>query len=83
MPDELTQRILEAIAKFKKIPVERVTVDSTFEELGIDSLDGIEFFFEIETELGINIPDDQFRGLHTVRQAVDGIRSLMAAKPVA
>jgi acyl carrier protein len=80
IPDELTSRILEAIAKFKKIPIDRVTLDSTFEELGIDSLDGLEFFFEIEGEFGVNIPDAQLRSLRTVRQAVDGITQLIASK---
>lgn len=83
MPDDSTQSILEAIARFKKIPVEKVTLESTFDELGIDSLDGMEFFFEIEEEFDIDIPDEQLRSLRTVREAVDGIKSLMAAKPLA
>ena len=79
-PDELASQIIRAIAKYKKVPVERVRLESTFEELDIDSLDGLEFFFEIEGEFGVNIPDNQLRSLRTVRQAVDCIQQLVAAK---
>ena len=79
-PDVLASQIIRAIAKYKKVPVERVRLESTFEELDIDSLDGLEFFFEIEGEFGVNIPDNQLRSLRTVRQAVDCIKQLVAAK---
>jgi len=79
-PDVLASQIIRAIAKYKKVPVERVRLESTFEELDIDSLDGLEFFFEIEGEFGVNIPDNQLRSLRTVRQAVDCIQQLVAAK---
>jgi acyl carrier protein len=76
--DDLHSRVIEAIAKFKKIPAERITLDSTFEELGIDSLDGLEFFFELEGELGIAIPDARLRNLRTVRQTVEEIEQLVS-----
>ncbi len=80
MQEELAQRIFKVIAKSKRIPVEKVTMDSSFEDLGIDSVDGLEIFFDLESEFGIDIPDSQLRSLRTVQQAVDGVRQLMAAK---
>jgi acyl carrier protein len=36
MSEELTARILKVIADSQKLPPEKVTIDSTFDELGID-----------------------------------------------
>src|SRR5690349_3929935 len=38
---ELTERVRGIIAAAQHLPKEKITGDSTFEELGIDSLDGI------------------------------------------
>ena len=66
--------------KAQHIPEESLTIDSTFEELKIDSLDGINIVFAIEEEFGIEIPDDQAKLIRTVRDVVDGVEKLLAAK---
>lgn len=83
MPDELIARVAGVIAKTQHIPAESITIDSTFEELKIDSLDGINILFAIESEFDIDIPDDAARQIRSVRQMVDGIEKLLAAKEAA
>ncbi len=56
--EELTERVRGIIAAAQHVPVEKIAADSTFEELGIDSLDGINILFAVESEFNINIPDD-------------------------
>jgi len=80
MSDELSQRVFKAIAGCKKIPVEKVTIDSEFEELGIDSMDAVEILFALENEFDITIPDDEVRSVRNVRQMVAGVEKLVAAK---
>jgi acyl carrier protein len=77
MPDELEQRVIKVIAATQHIPTETIKIDSTFEELKIDSLDGINILFAVENEFNINIPDDAAQQIRTVRQMVDGIRKLL------
>ena len=81
MADELAQRVMSCIAETQHLSVEKVTIDSSFEELGIDSLDGINILFALETEFDINIPDDQAQEVRSVKQMVDGVRQLVEAKP--
>ena len=78
MSEELAQRVIAVIAATQKIPVEKITVDSTFEELGIDSLDGINILFALENEFNINIPDEGVQGIHGVRQMVDALEPLIS-----
>jgi acyl carrier protein len=81
MSEELTQRILKVIADSQKLPPEKVTIDSSFEELGIDSLDGVNILFALENEFNINIPDDGVQGIRTIRQMVDALDKLFASGP--
>ena len=78
--DELIARVTAVIAKTQKIPPESVTIDKTFEELKIDSLDGINILFALESEFDVDIPDDAARRIRTVREMVDGIEKLLTTK---
>ena len=81
MSDEIPGRVIRTIAETQRIPAEGITAESTFEELNIDSLDGINIVFAIENEFDINIPDDAAKALRTIRDVVDGVEKLIAAKP--
>ena len=80
MSDELTQRVIKVIAETQRMPAEKIQPESTFAELGIDSLDGINILFALENEFGINIPDEGSKGLANVQQMADGVRKLVEAK---
>ena len=80
MKGETSERVLTIIAKARHVPVQSVTLDKTFEELQIDSLDAINIVFEIEEEFKVVVADDQVASLRSVRDMVDGIDKLLAAK---
>ncbi len=80
MSDELIARVTGVIAKTQHLPPETVTIDSTFEELKIDSLDGINILFALESEFDIDIPDDAARQIKSIRGMVEGVEKLLAAK---
>jgi acyl carrier protein len=84
MPEQpdagLVSKVTAVIAKSQRIPVETITLDSTFEELKIDSLDGINIVFALENEFGIGIPDEGVQNLHSVRETVEGISKLLEEK---
>jgi len=77
MPDQLTQRVLNAIAATQRISPETVTVDKSFKELGIDSMDGINILFALENEFDITIPDELAKQIRSIQEMVDGIRKLV------
>jgi acyl carrier protein len=80
MPDDdLMTRVINVIATTQHLPVEKITADSTFEELKIDSLDGINILFALENEFNISIPDDEARGIRTVREMAAGVEKLTAS----
>lgn len=80
MPENLVERVTKVIAQTRKIPLESVTMDKTFADLKIDSLDGINILFALESEFNIEIPDDSARQIRTVQEMVDGVDKLLALK---
>ena len=81
MIDEaVAAKVMEIIAKQKRIPADQVTIDSTFQELGLDSLDAVNILFEIEGEFNINVSDEQARQIKNVRQMVEGVSTLIEEK---
>jgi acyl carrier protein len=77
--EELTERVRGIIAATQHVAKEKIAADSTFQELGIDSLDGINILFAVESEFNINIPDDAAQNIRSVRDVVDGIAKLIDA----
>ena len=75
--EELTERVRGIIASSQRLPQEKVMAESTFQELGIDSLDGINILFAVESEFNINIPDDAAQNIRSVRDVVEGIAKLL------
>ncbi len=68
------------IATTRRVPLDTVKPDSTFEELGIDSLDRINILFELEGEFDIEIDDEQAKQVTTLQQMIEGIQLLLDAK---
>ncbi len=75
--EELTRRILRIIAETQRKDPAQVTIDSSFEELGIDSMDGVNIVFALENEFDINVPDEEVKTIRSVRDMVEGVRTLI------
>lgn len=64
----LFEEIREVICEQLEIEKEEVTLDTTFEALGADSLDLFQIVIELEEKYGIQI--EEVEGLKTIRDAV-------------
>jgi acyl carrier protein len=79
--DDIESRIIELVAKSKNLPVSDVHMDSTFDELQVDSLDKINLSFAVEEMFSIEIPDDSLNSLKSVGDVVRGVETLRASAP--
>lgn len=77
---DLTDKIIEIVAEQAMLESEDVTVDSTIDDLGMDSLALVEIVFAIEERFGISIPfnanepeksDFDISSVKTIVQAVE------------
>ena len=76
---ELESKVIEKIASRSTHEVDAIGLESTFEELGIDSLNGFDLLCDLEEELGVVIPDDDARELGTVGDIVERVKPLLPA----
>jgi acyl carrier protein len=74
---EITPRVLRVIAETQRKDPALVTIDSSFEQLGIDSMDSVNIVFELESAFDIHIPDEDMRKIRSVRDIVDGVSRLV------
>ena len=79
--NSIADECIALIAKQKSIPPDQIRLDSTFDELALDSLDRVSLAFDIEEKYEIEIPEDKLGQIKTVNDMVTGIED--AASPEA
>lgn len=67
----IEERVIKIIAAEQHMDRDRISSQSTFEELGVDSLDSVNIVFALEDEFKIVIPDSLARQMKSVGQVVD------------
>jgi acyl carrier protein len=76
--ETVSERVRRVFATFKKMPPDEITMETTFEDLGLDSLDGLNLIFELEEEFDIMVPDDKVQSMKSVAEVVEGVEYLLA-----
>ena len=80
MNQTIQDRVLKVIATSKRIPLDSVQPDSTFEALNIDSLDRLNILFDLESEFEIEIDDEQAKQVQNIHEMIEGVALLVQAK---
>lgn len=76
--EQVAEKVLLALASVKHIPRERISLESSLQDLGFDSLDKITLLFELEQQFQLSIPDEQLRPIRSARDVVEEISKLVA-----
>ncbi len=79
MPESIADKVIAVIARTQQIPTAQLTLDTTFDELGMTSLDALGLIYELEEEFSIEIPNEEVLNLRDVRQAIESVRKLLPA----
>ena len=66
-------KIVDIVASKLDIDRKTITVDSTFQDLGADSLDLLEIIMRLEEQFGIEINDEDAENMHKLQDVVDYI----------
>lgn len=79
MSDSVEEKVIATLASVKRIPASQIKLDSSLQELGVDSLDTFTLLFELESKFNISIPDDEARSIRTVSDIVAGVQRILDA----
>jgi acyl carrier protein len=80
--DAVAEQVFSIIVSVKQMPLESISLDSAFHELGLDSLDTIILVSEMEDHFKIAISNDEARAIVRVRDAVERILTLRGNLPL-
>lgn len=75
--------VIEIITREQHLDRGAVRLDSTFAQLGIDSLDGINIVFALEAEMNLTVPDSIARSMKSVRDVVDSLTRVVEGGDIA
>ena len=79
--EEIREKIFDIIAKEARIDRGTLTLETKLEDVKIESLDMVQILFGIEDAFDVYVPqDDQSFKLSTLKDVVDGVKRLVAAK---
>ena len=67
------ERIKEIIIEELGIDADSVTIDSTLEDIGADSLDAAELIVALEEEYDLEISEEDARGMQSLKNIVEYI----------
>lgn len=70
--EQVLEKIKEVVPKFG-VDADAVTLDSTLEDLDMDSLDVVEVMQAIEDDLGIRVPDEDLEDLSSIGDAIAAV----------
>ena len=68
------EKLAKFAAKQLDLDIDQITPESTFESLGIDSLDVVEMIMDLETELGVELEMEDQK-IETFQELADFIES--------
>ena len=72
------EKVAEMLANHLSIEQDSIKMETTFEELGVDSLDTVDMVMELEEELGIELELDE--KISTVGEMVKLVEEKMGEK---
>ena len=71
------EKLAKYASKQLELDINAITPDSTFESLGIDSLDVVEMIMDLETELGVELEMEDQK-IATFQDLADFVESKLA-----
>ena len=78
--DTLANRVITILTERLGIPAETVTPTAELaEDLGVDSVDAVEFALALEREFDITLPDAALVDVKTVQDVIDQVRERVPA----
>ena len=75
MNDNISNRVIDVIARVNKIERKDILLSRSLEELGMDSFDAINLIFALEEEFDVTLPDEA-KDYRFIGEIITGIETL-------
>lgn len=69
------EMVFQKVSEIKGVDPAGLSLETTFLEVGADSLDMVEFSMDVEDAFGITVTEQDISGIKTLGQAIEFIES--------
>jgi len=81
MNNDLAKEITHLVSRIIKLPEEKIDPNANlFNDLGVDSLLGVEIFADLDKKYGLSLPEDKIKNINTLNDIVSLVNDLLEAK---
>jgi acyl carrier protein len=80
MPESIRDRVIALVASTTQLAPENVSLETTFEALGLNSLDAFNLIGDLEDELGIMVPNEEVMGIRSVGEIIATVERVVAER---
>jgi acyl carrier protein len=80
MREEIYQKVASLISQSNDIAPESISIDATFDELGMDSLDGLALISDLEAHYNITIPNQEAMKIRSIKETVEKLETLLVVQ---
>lgn len=80
MREAIFQNLVNSIVSNTNIPKEEININSSFEDLGMDSLDSMSVINNLENMYDITLPNEEVLKIRTVSSAVEALEKFVGQK---
>lgn len=77
MSEVVFEKIASLLSTKKGVERSSIQMSSSFDELGLDSLDAVELIADLEDEFNVTVPNMELQNIKTIQHAVDGLSKAM------
>ena len=78
IPEMIAQKVIALIAELQQMTPEEINLDSSFEDVHMDSLAALGLISELEDEFQITIPDEEMANIRLVRDVVEKLEQALS-----
>ena len=79
--EQLSKEVMALIAKVIKIPESKIDPNADlFQDLGVDSLLGVEIFASLDKKYGLNVPEEKLKNVSSVNDIIAMVKELLKNK---
>ncbi len=79
MSESLFKKVTEIIAERKKMSADRITIETSFRDLDVDSLEALSLIYDFEDAFNVEIPNEEAVKIQNVRDVVESLERLGVA----
>jgi len=81
MNDDLAKEVIHLISRIIKIPEDKINLEANiFNDLGVDSLLGVEIFADLDKKYGLSLDEDKIKNINTLSDIIEMVKGQLAER---